>query len=78
MPEKRGRPAKYCGHACCQRAYERRRLERLTQDQASAALAKDLAATKGLDERKLRRRIAQLEQELELERQFNHAARDER
>lgn len=53
-------------------------VERLTQDQASAALAKDLAATKGLDERKLRRRIAQLEQELELERQFNHAARDER
>jgi hypothetical protein len=77
-PARRGRPARYCSPSCRQRAYERRRLEKADQDNASAALAQDLAEAKQLAARAVRRRLAELEAEnkdlrtqLELERSYN-------
>lgn len=56
-------------------------MEKLTQDQASAALARDLAEAERLPQRRLLRRIAQLEaenrrlrEELKLERMVNDGA----
>jgi len=85
QPAARGPVAIYCSASCRQRAYEKRERDKLAQDELSARLARDLEKINQLplkralrvndellrENDELTTRVAELEQELALERGYN-------